>query len=313
MRKVAILIFSFLILFSKVFAQEYIIGVSPPSLEFKIEKGSSRMGSFFVLTPSNSSILINLESSPGLTDYFSLSGRNSYLQNYSEEDASSWIQPFSNPIELKPKQGEQIGDIRAWREVGFLINIPKNAEPGYHLVKLTPKPYLPPGYIGPVGVQIATVTPINLILNVEGKAIREGKILDITGSYSDGSILIQVHFLNTGTVTISARATKIEVYDKNNTLIATISSGTQKVKPGDKIALSSSFPASKIQDSEIFVHAVVDYLTGSTEKNSTVIIQPLITAAVVKPEKPFIIPVWLLILIFFVAISILAYKWLHED
>lgn len=313
MRKIAILIFSFLILFPTTLAQDYILGVSPPFLELKIEKGSSRMGSFFVLTPSNSSILVNLESSPGLTDYLSLSGRNSYLQNYSEEDASSWIQPFSNPIELKPRPGEQMGDIRAWREVSFLINVPKDAEPGYHLVKLTPKPYLPPGSLGPVGVQIATVTPINLILNVEGKAIREGKILDITGIYSDGSVLIQVHFLNTGTVTISARATKIEVYDKNNTLIASLSSGTQKVKPGEKITLHSSMPASKIQDSEIFVHAVVDYLTGSAEKNASVIIQPLITAAIVKPEKPFVIPIWPLVLIFFVAISILIYKWLHED
>lgn len=312
MKKFFLILF-FSIFLQTAFAQEYIIGVSPPYLEFKVEKGTSKMGSFLLLTPSNSTILINLESSPGLIEYLSLSGRSSYLQNFSEEDASSWIQPFSNPIELKPKPGEQIADIRAWREVGFLINVPKDAEPGYHLVKLTPKPYLPAGSIGPVGVQILTVTPINLILNVEGKAIREGKILDITASYSDGNVLIQIHFLNTGTVTISARASKIEVYDKNNTLIETVSSGTQTVKPGEKIVLSSSIPASKIKDSEIFVYAKVDYLTGFAEKSSLVVIQPLITAAVVKPERPFVIPLWLILLIVFVLISILVYKWLHED
>ncbi len=312
MRKVILIFFLVAFLFQKAFAQDYIIGVSPPLLELNVSRGSSRMLNFFVLTASNSTILVKLEASPGLTDYFS-GARRIHFYNYSEEDASSWIKPFSNPIELKPGKEEIIAGVRALREVSFLVNIPKDAEPGIHLVRVTPKPYLPTSSIGPVGVQIATVTPITIALKVEGNAIREGKILDVVGFYSDGNVIFQVHFLNTGTVTISARATKIEVYDKNKNLIATISSGTQKVKPGEKAVLSASIPSSKIEDSEVFVRAVVDFLTGSTEKNSTVSIQPLITAAIVKPEKPFEIPIWLIVLIVFVIISILAYKWLHEE
>ncbi len=315
MKKMIFFFFLFLILFDfRAYAQNYIIGVSPSVIDLgRISRGSSRMVAFNVLTPSNSTILVNLESSEGMPEFFSLTNRKNYLLNYSEENPSSWVQPFSNPIELKPGAEEIIKGIRAWREVNFLLNIPENAEPGYHLIKITPRPYLPTTSLGQIGVQIATVTPVMLIFNVEGNAIREGKILDITVRTSGTNAEIQVHFLNTGTVTISARASKIEVYDKNHTLIATLSSGTKKVKPGEKVILSSFLPLSKIKDNELFVHARVDYLTDCTEKNSTVFIQPKIAAAVVKPAKPFVIPLWLIVLIFFVLISILVYKWFHED
>ncbi|MEM5834274.1 MAG: hypothetical protein QXQ69_00285 [Candidatus Aenigmatarchaeota archaeon] len=315
MKKLMVSIFC-LILFSSAYAKDFSVGVSPSFIDLgELQKSSSKPVSFFIVSPSDETIVVYLQPSQPLIDFFNTPSYQSYIFNYSEEQTSSWVQTFSNPVELKPS-GELPtlgGAIKGWREINFLLNVPENAEPGYHLVEIIPKPSLPQSSFGQVGIGIATITPVIILFKIPGTAIREGKILDITtGSYSGNSLQLLIHFLNTGTVTISARAEEIKIFDPQGNLVKTLSSSQEKVKPKEKKALTAFLPLDGIKEGEYKVYARVNYISGSVEKNSTIKILPAL--ALVKPEKPFEFPFWLLILIVaIIIIIIVAYRFWHEE
>ena len=305
-----------LLLIQPVFSiREYSIGVSPPTLNLGNITTGTRIVHFYIITVSDEPLLVYLEPTEALLDFFDKPGYKNLLYNYSEERVASWVEPLSNPVELKPSNYSKFGtNIKGWRDVAFLLNVPENAEPGYHLVRIRPKPYVFETAGGRVGVQIATVTPVNVLFNIEGTAIREGKILDITGDYVNNNLRVYVHFLNTGTVTMSARADKIEVYD-NGKLVTSGSSVTTFVKPGEKTVLTAVLPANNLTYGEYKVYADVDYLTGHVEKNSTISFYPVSVVPVVKPAPAGIsISLWLVILILIVCIVIIFVLWyIHEN
>jgi len=299
-------------------AKEYSVGVSPSLIDLsEIDPGSSKPVSFIIVTVSDETLLVYLEPREALTDFFDNPNYKDDINSYSEESTAGWVQTFSNPVELKPEG--QIptlgGTVRGWREINFLLNIPENAEPGYHLVSIFPKPALPGGAGGQVGVQISAVAPVTIFFNVHGDATRQGKILDITtGRYMGNSLELLIHFINTGTVTISAKANNIKVYDENGNLTASLASETKKIKPGEKQILTALLPLSSLKEGEYFVSSNVNFITGDTQKNSTIRIYPklgpLPTAEVVT--KPFEIPLWGLILIALLIIFII-YRRMHEE
>ncbi|MEM7825367.1 MAG: hypothetical protein QW412_00725, partial [Candidatus Aenigmatarchaeota archaeon] len=204
----------FLLLLSQSHAKDFSVGVSPSFIDLgEVQKESSKPVTFFIVSPSNQTLIVYLQPTQPLIDFFNIPQYKDYIFNYSEEQVSSWIQTFSNPVELKP-MGEITtygGNIRGWREVNFLLNVPKNAEPGYHLVEIVPRPILPESSLGQVGIGITSITPVVILFKVPGDAIRGGKILDITtGRYSTNGVEILIHFLNTGTVTVSPIAEEVK-------------------------------------------------------------------------------------------------------
>lgn len=307
------LIILFLFSVQEVYARQFSVGVSPSLINLdEISQGSSKPISFFIVTVSDETLLVYLEPREALIDFFDNPNYKNYLFNYSEEPTSGWIQTFSNPVELKPEEGIRTlgGTIKGWREINFLLNIPEDAEPGYHLVRIFPKPALPTGSLGQVGVQIAALTPLTVLFNIPGKSIRQGKILDVTlGRLIGNNLELLIHFLNTGTVTISARANDIKIYKDGNS-IANLTSETKKIKPGEKQTFTALLPLNGIEPGEYDVYTKVNFLTDETEKISKVKIYPEVVVAPPPPvvPKPIEIPPWLIILIAFILISILIYK-----
>jgi len=319
MKKLILLLVVFLLLVHNTLAaRQFSVGVSPSLLNLgEVPYGSSKPAKFHIDTVSDETLLVYLESQPSLIDFFDRPAYKDYIYNYSEEDPSGWVQTFSNPVELKPITELQTfgGAIKGWREVSFLVNVPKNAEPGYHLIKILPKPALPSNSLGQVGVGITALTPITLIFKTPGEAIRDGKILDITtGRYLRNGVEIYTHFLNTGTVTISAKAKKIEIYDKNGTLITTLTSDTKKVKPGEKTVLTAFIPYGILGSGEYKVSSTVDFITGKVQKNATIKLYPKVIAAPAPPAaKPLVIPWWILVVIVIIIISVIIYWRGHEE
>jgi hypothetical protein len=120
--------------------------------------------------------------------------------------------------------------------------------------------------------------------------------------------------MNTGTVTVSAKTNSIKVYDENGNLKASLASETKKVKPGEKQILTALLPLNGIKEGEYLASSNVNFITGDTQKNSTIRIYPktvpVPTAEVVA--KPFGIPIWVLILIALLIIFII-YRRMHEE
>jgi hypothetical protein len=312
------LVMFFIFLLQKTFAaKEFSVGVSPSLIELdEVYPGSSKPVSFFVITVSDQSFLVYLESLEPFIDFFDNPKYKININNYSQEPTTDWVQLFSNPVELNPKgEVSPLGEtIKGWREINFLLNVPKDAEPGYHLLRISPKPVSSTDRVGPVVVQIASITPVTIFFKVPGDAIRQGKILDVTtGGQRGNNLEILIHFINTGTVTISTRANNIKIFDKNGNLTASLTSDTKLVKPKEKQILTALLPLNGLKEGEYFVSSNVNFITGYVQKNSTIRIYP---KAVIVPTgvvtKPFEIPLWVLILIAFVIIFII-YRRIHES
>ncbi|MEM7825824.1 MAG: hypothetical protein QW412_03125, partial [Candidatus Aenigmatarchaeota archaeon] len=149
------------------------------------------------------------------------------------------------------------------------------------------------------------------LFKVPGDAIRGGKILDITtGRYSTNGVEILIHFLNTGTVTVSAIAEEVKIFDSSGNLVKTLTSSKERVKPNEKKLLTSFLSFDGIKEGEYKIYAKVNFVSGSVEKNSTIKILPYLPPTI--PPKPVEFHLWVLILVV-VIIIIIAYRFWNEE
>ena len=282
------------------------VGVSPSLINLgNLERGTTNIVKFYVVTESDKPLLVSLESENGRLEFFDISYKN-LIYNYSEEGTSSWVKFLSNPVELKP-QNSTYETIKGWREVNFLLEIPKNAEPGYHVVRIRPSPSVPTGTGGGVGSRLVAITSINIIFNIPGDAKRDGLILDtVAGNFLSNNLDIDTYFQNTGTTTITAKATQ-KIYDKDGNFITEIESTKEYVKPKEVRVLISSLPLNGISLGDYQVFNTVSYTTDSAYKNSTISITPELLVAKPKAEE---FPVWIFIVIIII-IALIIYRWVH--
>lgn len=279
------------------------IGVSPSFLDLKeINPGYSKIARFYVVTPSNDVFLAYLKSSPGDSNIFQRGNYKDLIYNYSEEDISSWVEFISNPVEFKKIEGKKT--IKAANEVTFILKVPKNAEPGYHTGLIEFKPV---GLEQPGMINIRSLVRLNFLFKVPGRAVRNGKVLEISSSnYYDGKLALNVFFQNTGTVTIKPKSVTIKIFNKKNECIATLHSNTDFVKPGKIKKFTAFLPVNDIKEGNYNASAEVDFLTGKAFKQSVVqVYKPIIPIPKVVEKKITISP-WIII-VGVVVVSIIAY------
>jgi hypothetical protein len=306
-----------LVMFLPIFAlssfaeDELFVGVSPQIINLgELERGTTNIVKFYVVTVSEKPLLVYLETEKGLIDFFK-NRYASFIFNYSEEDTVEWIKFLSNPVELK-SQNETLKtgyeSIKGWREVDFLLEVPKDAEPGYHLVKINPNPSATTEISGGVGTRIVAMTSISIIYKVPGEAIRDGIILDtVPGNYRTNELGIDTYFQNTGTTTIIAMATQ-KIYDNDGNFITEIYSAKEALKPKEVRNLKSFLPLTGLSFGDYKVFTEVSYTTGSSYKNSTIpITQEALVAAKPKPEE---FPYWIYIVIIII-LAFIIYRWIH--
>lgn len=301
--------FIFFLLFTqKALATDFTVGVSPGIVELgEVEAGSTRIVKFFLVTPSTEPLLVYLEAEDGNLDFFSREQYKNLIFNYSEEPTAAWAEFLSNPVELKP-MNESLkigaGEIRGWREISFLLNVPKKAEPGYHLLKVKPSPQVPSEIIGQAGARVVAITSVNILFKVPGDAKREGVILDVTqGRYVGNNLEINTYFQNTGSVTISAKA--FQKILKDGEIIESLASSTQFVKPGEVAVLKTFLPLNKISPGNFEILTNVTFTTGSVSKNSTIVIEAIPAKEEVKEVFPWW---WIVVLILIVLIAVWIYR-----
>lgn len=275
----------------------------------EVDRDTTQLVKFYVVTVSDEPLLVYLQPENGRLDFFNVN-YNNLIFNYSEEDCVRWVKFLDNPVELKP-QNETLKTsyetIKGWREVNFLLEIPQDAEPGYHLVKINPVPSSPSTSQGRIGAQIVAITSINILFKISGNAKREGIILDtVTGDYKPSELELNTYFQNTGTTTITAKAIQT-IYDKNGNFITDVSSVKEPVKPKELKIFKSFLPLADLSVGEYEVFTKVVYTTDSANKNSTISITS--EALKVKPKEGDF-TIWLFIFIVLI-IAFIIYRWVH--
>jgi hypothetical protein len=307
-----ILIISFLFILPEHYAQLN-VGVSPPILDLgEIEPGTSKIARFYLVTSSKEKFLVQMSPTRDYISTFMNGKYKDFIYNYSEEDVSSWVEFLSNPVELKEVQESQNTKagtpIAGAREIIFILKVPKNAEPGYHsgVINLNPASL----HEAPSMISIKAVVPLKFIFKVPGKAIREGKILEVSsGNYDlDNRLNVNVYFQNTGTVTMGVGPAVVNIFDERG-LLDSLSSNFDYVKPGKTTIFSGFWFPKDIKLGKYNATAKIDYITDSAFKQSFIDVYERPTPPVGKVvEKEFVFPWWAIILLFiFVAIIALIY------
>ena len=305
-----LILFLFFLLLPSLSAN-FSVGVSPPIIElWNLKRGESKIVKFYLVSPTNEPLLVKLEAENGNLDFFDNPRYKNLVDKYSEESVKEWVEFFDNPVEIKPanKSLKTVGgEITGWKEVSFVLKIPEDAEPGYHLVRIKPIPYLPSETFGQVGTRVVAITLVNVIFNVSGNAVRDGVILDTTrDKISGNSVGINTYFKNIGTVTMRVRAIN-EIYE-NGKKVETITSPIQVAKPSQTIILKSFLPLEKISSQKILVKSSVDFSTGKVYKNSTISLEKI--EEIKKPiEIDYTKLIFVGIVILIVFIAILYYRW----
>ena len=289
--------------------RDFTVGVSPGVVKMgKVEAGTTEIVTFFIITPSEETLLVSLEPIRGRLDFFNKGGYKDLIFNFSEEDVTSWVNIINNPVELKPSNETLVmpgGVIRGQREITFLLEIPKDADPGYHLVNINPVPRAPPEEMGQVGTRIIAITSVNVLFNIAGEAVRRGVILDTEeGKYNGENLEIKTYFQNTGTTTITAKARQ-KIYDSEENLVKELSSHMDYFSPGEIKPLKSYLTTTGLSLGDYKIFTTVDYTTNTTTKASTITLKEI---PEIVPKEELIIPVWLIILALILIAMILIYR-----
>lgn len=286
----------------------YSLGVSPSVNNVgELPPGATKIVSFYIGTSSTDDILIRLESESGSTDFFTKSEYKYMLQNFSEEDASSWIEFINNPVTLEYSPTQHVsGTINRLRKINMILKVPEDAEPGYHLIIVRPYPYNPTTYGS--GVNILSITPAKIIVQVTGNAIREGKILDITnGEFLGERLEINTVFLNTGTVTISTRSGPLSIYDSEGNVISEIKSSYESVTPGKLTVLKAMLDPIDIVPGEYDADTTTSFVTGSDYKSAKIQIG-LPSVVFQEPEPAQEIGFEWLIIVIVIIVAYIVYR-----
>jgi hypothetical protein len=304
-------LFLVIVLLSSTSLAQFAVGVSPGILDLgDVEPGSSKVIGFDVVTSSEEKLLVRMEAMRGNLDFFNRDEYKKLASNYSEEDSSTWVEFLKNPIELVPigELKTKAGVIKGWRRVDFILNVPENSEPGYHTVMIRPIPIATAMTGGQVATQVVAVTALTVLFKTPGNAIREGKILDVvSGDYDGDNLEVNVLFQNTGTVTMQARAARIDIFDKDGKLIVTLSSGFDYVKPGETKTFKAYLNTMNLPLGDYNVSTVVSYGTGSVTKEATINVYEKPKPLAGKPVEVTHFP-WVLIIVVFIIIAYIVYR-----
>lgn len=293
------------LLFTMSQARAISLGAAPGVMEIgELEPGREYAVDFYLVTNSPNDLLTRfsfIESRRSMFDH-NVTGRYTFIPaEASEEDMSSWLSFLRNSVIVSERDKFTVrfpdgSVVNANEKVTTIIDVPEDAEPGYHTYEIVMKPDMPSGGLG-TGVSAIGITRPFFIFKVPGVARREGEIEGIAGSRSGDKATVDVLFRNSGTVTMSAKVSSLKVYNETGYYVDTYEGGYVMVPPKSTGILKVIWrDRDGTEQKNIKVEATVNYLTGKVTKEAMVTIPKAgVLAKVGAKAEEF--PWWIIILI----------------
>ena len=264
------------------------VGIIPTTLDLgHVSRAEDVVGSFYLSASSGSELRISADYIPPVSNRWF----KSHISEYSEEDISGWLTFPENVMEIDGSKSfpVTIGSTRtrANKKMEFIIHIPKNAEPGYHVGSISLNPVMDKE--AGAAVNLFAVSRPNFVFRVNGEVIRRGIIGKIDAArLKKGEAKIILYFINTGTNTISTDPHKsfAKIYNSNNEIRAELPIGGLSIRPGEEIPITLIWRSSEeIKDGRYRVEATINYRSGETSKSGFVTVPSMITAAAISDTK----------------------------
>lgn len=195
------------------------------------------------------------------------------LSEVSDEPIGGWVSfPYQSVVLRAEESWYPLNgvNVMANARARFILRVPPDAEPGYHVGAIALHPLLN-SESRVTGVSIIGIARPSFVFRVAGKVERSGKIIDVRGGDAITTI-----FKNTGTVTIEAR-NSIEAGGLSDTQ-------SRKVRPGEIVEFRFSHGGGIVN-----VTSRVDWRTGSDSLQKMVVVEqpPEATPTAQTLKSPF--------------------------
>ncbi len=290
------------------------IGTIPGVLDLgEVRRGQEIIGTFYITSTLERPMEISLNyRDPHLSIYQQekTKQRNGYTfipAEASEESIRDWVKFPKSTILINPSEVHTVktpqGFVKYNTAFRFIIKIPDDAEPGYHVGSINIAPAIRKERRGGTSIStIGIVRPL-FVFRVSGNAVRKGRIISVEAKrLKDNMVKVDVLFKNEGTVTMTAKLDNLEIYDDYGYKTGNIASRTSaKVKPGETVVLSAVwYKKDKIKSGSYHVDATVDYLTGKDDYSGYIKVVDQIyvpKGGKVVKEQSKGIPWWFLLII----------------
>jgi hypothetical protein len=252
------------------------IGTAPGVQDLgEVERGETYSVTFYTTASGfDSDIQVEPELSRPNSDFFSQGG-DSYEfepEEASEEDITPWINFRQDSFTVNEESRTvQVGGSRAEvnGEVNFFLDIPRDAEPGYHAARIDLNPDLD-NQGNSQQVSTLSLSQFYLVFRVPGDAERDISVMNVEGLRSgDSEVQLNLNVRNTGTVTTQIRPNDGD--DALNLLnpstgeqIDEVVTGSEYIEPGETKEITTYWNTNQeIEAGSYRVRGSVDYITGN--------------------------------------------------
>lgn len=310
MRRVALVLLGMVLLIPLAASANFGFGLTPNSVNGGINKpGTSFYESFYVFSSSEETLNVDVSvEGSDINDFRAVRGGKA--SNFSDQECNSCVEILRGEGTIDERDsaiGSGGRKTYKWSQVEFVVELPEDIEPGYHMVELVPRPSREGGQ-GSVSVVSTSSVPVTF--RVPGKAIREGEILGMSSKKDkSGGQVITASFYNRGTVTIETDV-RFEIIGKDGEKI-TRTAGTQRVPPEETEEFPVMVDSSEVGD-EFEVRVVADYSTGKDEKQRRVDKKTEVKSSQIQKTQeeglnPYMVVIILLVISTGITIGVIRY------
>jgi hypothetical protein len=189
------------------------------------------------------------------------------VQSYSEESIKNWVSFNQETYTVDPTNSTPYvlpngAEINANGQFSFNVQVPPDAEPGWHAASIQLNPQTGGSGTG-YGASARTVSQPTFVFNVQTGEEPERllEVVDARGIRTgENSARVDLRIANRGTVTTTIRGANIDVYNRaNNQKVGELSMGYQALEPQESEVVDMSFDSENISQGSYVMNGTLDY------------------------------------------------------
>lgn len=262
------------------------IGTAPGALDLgELEPGNSYEAFFYVTTRGMDSEFVlqpEYQRAPRSLFQDPSDEQDFNPDTTSQESMEDWIDFDSDTVVVDPNDRNVAsldggGTVVYNSRIRFEVDVPEEAEPGYHVGAINLDPDLDRSGEGASSVLNLALTQPIFYFDVPGVAERDLKVLDVRAIRSgENDARFDYVVKNNGTVTTWVRSSSSELHDEFGEKLGQVETGGQYIEPGQTKVISTEWSSSAIEGGDYRVTGDINYLTGESFIDETIEISDVV-------------------------------------
>lgn len=252
------------------YASATYVGAAPGFVDIgEVERGETVEGSVYITTNYDNNFTLEPSFSEGRQSRMFGDFRDFQIaQQTSQKDVTGWFS-FSEGIDINPNTTQTIeledgSSVNAVSQFNYALEVPRDAEPGYHYSFLTLNAQIQPEGNGAATATFGETT-VDLRFKVPGDPQRNIGVNDVRAfRLGEDQVAVELLLRNTGSVTVGTDRFETDVIGSDREQVTTLSVQSVELEPGESQWVEANWNSGdRIEGGRYQVDGEVDYLTGS--------------------------------------------------